>query len=80
MKICTATGNGVCVNCNHIPPKINGFSYGDICRMDAEDVLSALEYGNLVCRNSDNWKFYEKMIHQTTAEYMNEDDDWVCLE
>lgn len=38
MKICNATGNGICINCNHTPPTINGWSYGDICRMDAEEI------------------------------------------
>lgn len=78
MKICNAS-NDICANCNLMPPKVNGWSYGDICRMDAEDVLSALEHGNLVCYNTDNEKFYEKIIYQTTANYMNEDSDWIYL-
>lgn len=77
MKICNATGNGICINCNRIPPTVNGFKYGDICRIDAEDVLSAMEYGNLVCYNSDNGKFYEKLMYQHPAVYI--DDEWECI-
>ena len=77
MKICNATGNGICVNCNRIPPTVNGFKYGDICRKDVEDVLSALEYGNIVCYNSDNGKFYEKLMYQHPAVYI--DDKWKCI-
>lgn len=79
MRICKATGNGVCVCCNHKPPTLNGYSYGDICRMDVEDILTALEYGNLVCYDKDNKKFYERMIYMHPTEYMKEDGDWICI-
>ena len=77
MKICNATGNGICVNCNHTPPTINGWSYGNICRIDVEGILAALEYGNIVCYNSDNGKFYEKVMYTHPATYM--DDDWEAI-
>ena len=79
MKICNATGNGICVNCNHVPPKVNGYSYGNICRMDVEDILAALEYGNLVCYNTDNGKFYEKRMYEHPRDFVD-DGDWICLE
>lgn len=78
MKICNATGNGVCICCNHKPPTLNGYSYGDICRKDVEDILSALEYGSIVCYNSDNGKFYEKIIYEHPRDFIN--DDWECIE
>ena len=77
MKICNATGNGICINCNRRPPTVNGYSYGDICRIDAEDVLSALEYGNLVCYNDHNSTFYEKVMYTDPTAYM--DDDWEAI-
>lgn len=77
MKICNATGNGVCVNCNRTPPVVNGFKYGDICRQDVEEILAALEYGNIVCFNSDTGKFYEKVLYTHPAVYM--DDEWEAI-
>ena len=77
MKICNATGNGICVNCHRIPPKINGYSFGDICRKDVEDVLAALESGNMVCYNSDNRYFYEKVMYTHPAVYI--DEDWEVI-
>lgn len=74
MKICSATGNGVCVNCHRIPPKINNYSYGDICRNDVEDILAALEYGNIVCYNPDTGRFYEKIMYTPPGCYI--DDEW----
>lgn len=63
---------------NFHAPRVNGWSYGSICRIDAEDILAALEYGNMVCYNSDNGKFYEKVMYTHPADYM--DDDWECIE
>lgn len=77
MKICNATGNGICVNCNRIPPKVNGYSYGNICRIDVEDILAALEYGNIVCYNSDNGKFYEKIMYEHPRDFI--DEDWEVI-
>ena len=78
MKICNATGNGVCICCNHKPPTLNGYSYGNICRKDVEDILAALEYGNIVCYNSDNGKFYEKTMYEHPRDFINE--DWECID
>ena len=77
MKMCNATGNGICVNCPRIPPKINGYSFGDICRKDVEEILAALESGNMVCYNSDNGRFYEKLMYTHPAVYM--DEDWEVI-
>lgn len=38
MKICQRHGNGVCVNCNHLPTK----NMRDICRYEAEDWVNTL--------------------------------------
>ena len=76
-NICYVAGNGVCVNCNHTPPTLNGFKYGDICRQDVEEILTALKYGNMVCYNSDNGKFYEKIMYTHPAVYM--DDEWEVI-
>lgn len=35
MKLCKYQGNGVCINCQQIPPK----GYGNICRHRAEKLL-----------------------------------------
>lgn len=78
MKLCNAVGNGVCVNCPRIPPKINGYSHGDICRREAEKVLVALSNYSMVCYNSDDNKFYEKVMYTHPAVYM--DDDWEVIE
>ena len=40
MKICNYQGNGVCINCNRVPPD----GYGDICKKKAEVLLDCLEY------------------------------------
>lgn len=77
MKMCNATGNGICVNCHRIPPKINGYSFGDICRKDVEEILAALESENMVCYNSDNGRFYEKIMYTHPAVYM--DEDWMVI-
>lgn len=39
MKICTKTGNGICLDC----PKFLPNSYGDVCRKDAETLLDCLK-------------------------------------
>lgn len=59
MKICNATGNGVCVNCDGIPPKINGDSCGDICRYTAQNIIDEItEYSRVVIYNRETNKFY----------------------
>lgn len=77
MKICNATGNGICINCNRVPPKVNGYSCGNICRIDVEDILAALEYGNIVCYNSDTGKFYEKIMYEHPRDFI--DEDWEVI-
>lgn len=47
MKICNASGCGVCVNCNGIPPKTNLYSHGDICEHKVQNIMNHLEDGDL---------------------------------
>lgn len=47
MKICNASGCGVCVNCNGTPPTTNGYSHGDICRKTVQNIMGYLEDGDL---------------------------------
>lgn len=47
MKICNATGCGVCCHCDGTPPVINGYSHGDICKKTVENIMNCLEDGNL---------------------------------
>lgn len=47
MKICNRTGCGVCVNCNGVPPIIDGYNYGDICRKTAQSIMDEIEDGGL---------------------------------
>lgn len=78
MKLCYASGCGVCVNCLGVPPKINGYSQGDICRKEVEKLLVALSNYSIVCYNSDDNKFYEKIMCTHPTNYM--DDDWEVIE
>lgn len=48
MKICNASGNGVCVNCDGTPPKINGYSCGDVCRKTVQEIINRLSDGDIV--------------------------------
>lgn len=47
MKICNASGVGVCVNCNQIPTKMNGYSCGDICKDKVQNIMNYLESGDI---------------------------------
>lgn len=47
MKICNASGCGVCINCNGIPPTTNGYSRGDICKHKVQNIMNHLEDGDL---------------------------------
>lgn len=75
--ICNATGNGICTHCPRVPPKINGYSCGDICRKDVDEIISALVNGNIVCYNSDNDTFYEKIMYTHPTVWI--DDDWEAI-
>lgn len=44
MKICDAT-NGICHNCNKIPPTTNKYSHGDICRKTVQNIMINLSDG-----------------------------------
>ena len=47
MKICNATGNGICVNCNGTPPVVDGYDHGDVCRKTAQKIMDEIEeYAN----------------------------------
>lgn len=58
MKICNATGNGICVGCNRTPPKINGYSYGELCRYTVQNIIDALVRGDEVFYSMATNKFY----------------------
>lgn len=42
MKICNATGVGICVNCNGIPPVTKGYNHGDVCRKTAQKIMDEI--------------------------------------
>ena len=58
MKICNATGNGICVGCNRTPPKINGESRGELCRYTAQNIIDAIFRGDEVFYSMVTNKFY----------------------
>lgn len=58
MKICNATGNGICIGCNRTPPKINGESRGELCRYTAQNIIDALVAGDNVYYFAAQNKFY----------------------
>ena len=65
MKICNRTGCGVCVNCNGVPPIIDGYNYGDICRKTAQSIMDEIEeYANA-----------HKLAKDIGAEYIWQDDE-----
>ena len=43
MKICNASGVGICVNCNGIPPATDGYNYGDVCRKTTQKIMDEIE-------------------------------------
>ena len=53
MKICNCQGNGVCVNCNRVPPD----GRGDICKWKAEELLDCLE-----CIIDTEWTYEQERI------------------
>lgn len=68
MKICHASGCGVCVGCDGTPPTMHGYSCGDICRKTVQNIMDYLEDGNLYMFR--NGKLYHVDIRygSTTAE------------
>ena len=79
LKICNATGNGVCINCNGIPPKINGVQCGELCRKMAQKIIDTLVCGDIVGYSYETNKFYKKIIF-TNSVYELDSDDWEVLE
>ena len=71
MKICNATGNGICVGCNHIPPK----DHGELCRMKAQEIIDTLTSGDIVGYNYETGKFYRKITF-TNSVYEIDGEDW----
>jgi hypothetical protein len=53
MKICNYQGNGVCINCDRVPPN----DYGDICKWKAEELLDCLE-----CIMDTGWTYEQEQI------------------
>lgn len=67
MKICNATGCGICVSCNGTPPKSDRYDFGDICGKKAEKILSYLEDGDLY-RFLDGKLYHVEMHYDSTIE------------
>ena len=64
-KICNATGCGVCVNCNGIPPVADGLNYGDVCRKTVQSIMDEIgEYANM-----------HELAKSLGAEYIYQDDE-----
>lgn len=61
MKICNATGCGVCCHCDGTPPVINGYSRGDICRKTVENIMNYLEDGDM-------YKFQDGKLYQVDVD------------
>ena len=62
MKICSADGCGVCVNCDGTPPIENGNSCGDICRKVIQNIIDYLEDEDLY--RYINGKLYRVVIDE----------------
>ena len=75
MKICNAQGNGICIGCDGKPPKLNGYSYGDVCRYTAQKVIDRLASGEIVAWNYETGKFYSKWSPLDPV-YEIDDGDW----
>lgn len=54
MKICNATGNGICVGCNRTPPEY----HGELCRHTAQNIIDAIFRGDVVFYSMVTNKFY----------------------
>ena len=62
MKICDVSGCGVCVSCNGIPPKRNGYSCGDICRKTVQNIMNHIQDGDL-------YRFENGKLYRVEIEY-----------
>lgn len=60
IKICNATGCGVCYHCDGIPLVTNGYQHGDICRKVVQNVMDYLEDGDL-------YKFSDGKLYRVTV-------------
>lgn len=49
MKICNASGVGICTRCDGITPKYDNYSCGDICRDKVQNIMNYLESGDIYC-------------------------------
>lgn len=65
MKICNATGCGVCYHCDRTPPMINGYSCGDVCRKTVENIMNYLESGDL-------YRFRDGKLYEIDADVIDE--------
>lgn len=64
MKICNATGCGVCYHCDGNPPVTNGYSHGDICRKTVENIMNYLESGGL-------YRFCDGKLYELDADIID---------
>ena len=72
MKICNASGCGVCFHCDGTPPVINGYSCGDICRKTIEAIMNYLEDGDLY--RFSKGKLYQVDVFGADVQIENECD------
>lgn len=67
MKICNATGCGVCCHCDGNPPITNGYLHGDICRKTVENIMNHLESGGL-------YRFRDGKLYELDADIIDMDE------
>lgn len=65
MKICNATGCGVCFHCDGTPPITNGYVHGDICRNTVENIMNFLESGDI-------YRFRNGKLYELDADVIDE--------
>lgn len=70
IKICNATGCGICCRCDGIPPVTNGYSCGDICKKVVQNIIDYLEDGDLY--KFSNGKLYRVTIGE--CQFYEEDE------
>ena len=68
MKICDKEGVGVCVNCDRTPPRINGYSCGDICRKKVQNIIDCLADG-------DFYRFDGRNLYRVDFHYVRYDQE-----
>lgn len=81
MEICNASGVGICSNCNRVPPKINGYSTGDICRITAQNIINEIvDKCKTVIYDKATGEFYSTEIFFDGNKFRMTDDEWEQIE